>query len=75
MGDFETKKRIQMDMVKRDLLPEYKHLFNRCWGDIWDNLGKYNKLWLKEVIAARKCGKRSRDIETSWGNYLDSNKG
>ena len=56
-----------MDMVKRGILPESKHLFSQLWGNLWDLPGKYNKVSFREVSETRKSGKQSMDIETSRG--------
>ena len=45
---------LQMDMGRRCIIPEDKHIFNQWWIGLWDLPGKDKKLWLGEVTAARK---------------------
>ena len=59
-----------MEMGRRVLIPERKHLFSQHWGDLWNLPVKDNKLWLREVTEARKYRKRSRDIEISGGEIF-----
>ena len=49
-----------MDMESRGIIPEYKHLFNQQWINLWDLPVKNKKLWLIKVTATIKCGKRIR---------------
>ena len=42
-----------MEMGRRGLLPEGKHLFRKKWIYIWELPGKYKKLWLIEVTEAK----------------------
>ena len=51
---FKSKMRLQMDMGRRCIIPEDKHIFNQWWIGLWDLPGKDKKLWLGEVAAARK---------------------
>ena len=67
MSEFKKKNKVTNGIGKEGFNPEDKHLFNRRWSDIWDLPGKDEKLWLREVAAARKCGNRIRDIEIIWG--------
>ena len=52
-------------MGMRGLLTEDKYHFKKWWVHLWDLPVKDKKLWLGEVEVARKCGKWSRDRETS----------
>ena len=68
----KNKMMIQVGMGKRGIPSEGKHLFNRSWGDIWDLPGNDKKIWLIEVPAAIKCGKRSIHREIIGWNSLES---
>ena len=70
----KSKMRLQMGMGRRGLLPKDRHLFSQRWNNLWGLPGKDKKLWLREVTAARKCGKRIRDRETGGGQLSRQRK-
>ena len=59
----KIKMRLQMEIGRRGLIQEDKHVFKQIWGNLWYLPGNDKKLSLKEATEAGKCRKRSRDRE------------
>ena len=69
------KMKLKMEMGRRGLLPEDKHLFDQRWSDLCYLPGKDKKLWLREVTSARNAA-NGEGIKKQLGvNSLDNNKG